>query len=107
RKLRDEVLDRYGGCCACCGESCKDFLTIDHINGGGSRERRTFKKGYSWYLYLRKAELRADLRVFCANCNIAFLWLGYCPHKPPRSLPDHTGRPIYLHDDRRKIEELV
>jgi hypothetical protein len=26
---------------------------------------------------------------------------------PATTIPDHTGRPIYLLDDRRRIEELI
>jgi hypothetical protein len=26
---------------------------------------------------------------------------------PATTLPDHTGRPVYLLDDRRPVEELV
>src|SRR5436853_1904161 len=42
-KLRLEVLKAYGGlapACACCGEGHIQFLTIDHVEGGGRMHRR-------------------------------------------------------------------
>src|SRR3990167_4100247 len=41
-RLRMQVMRHYGGdppMCACCGETELDFLTIDHINGGGRKHR--------------------------------------------------------------------
>src|SRR3990172_5963982 len=37
--LRREVLDHYGGACACCGETTLEFLSLDHKNGGGTKHR--------------------------------------------------------------------
>ena len=34
-----EAIEHYGKVCACCGESTYEFLCIDHINGGGNRQR--------------------------------------------------------------------
>jgi uncharacterized protein (DUF1501 family) len=39
--------------------------------------------------------------------NVLATLYGVLGIDPATTLPDHTGRPIYLLDDRRKIEELV
>lgn len=52
---------------------CKDVrcLQIDHIEGGGSKERRTVKNYETKYLYYVKHPKIAKkrLQVLCANCN--------------------------------------
>jgi hypothetical protein len=79
RKNQQLVVDAYGGKCVCCGESEYKFLEIDHINGGGTQQRREMQpdKFYRW--------LRDDhpegFRVLCSNCNRG-RWRngGECPH---------------------------
>jgi hypothetical protein len=39
RRRRQMVYDRYGGKCACCSETEFVFLSIDHIDGGGTQHR--------------------------------------------------------------------
>lgn len=78
RKL---VLDSYGPKCCCCGFDEMEVLVIDHIHGGGSRE----KKGYpsrNVYLFLKgKKPDRKKFQVLCPSCNQAKASLGQCPHK--------------------------
>src|ERR1035437_3095968 len=38
--VRERALIAYGGTCICCGETNLHFLSFDHINGGGGKERR-------------------------------------------------------------------
>src|SRR5262249_9050656 len=33
QRLRNEVLDHYGPVCVCCGQTNRDFLQVDHIDG--------------------------------------------------------------------------
>src|SRR6266542_6542283 len=49
RAIRIEAYKRYGPGCKCCGEVRLEFLTIDHIGGGGGDHRRKTKKvlGYT------------------------------------------------------------
>src|SRR5206468_7939701 len=37
--IRDAVLDAYGGACVCCGETTREFLTLDHVHNDGARYR--------------------------------------------------------------------
>jgi len=80
--IRAEVLESYGGKCECCGETEKDFLGMDHINGGGREDLKRLGKGwgYSFYLYLKK-EHPDHVRVLCHNCNFARGHYGTCPHE--------------------------
>jgi formylmethanofuran dehydrogenase subunit E len=44
------VINAYGGKCNCCGEDKYEFLAIDHVNGGGKKEREKM----SSYQIMRK-----------------------------------------------------
>lgn len=83
RRQKLEALKHYSGDppkCACCREAHIEFLSIDHINGNGSRERR--KRGYGYlYGYLKKEGYPSGYRVLCLNCNLALGHYGYCPHQ--------------------------
>lgn len=48
RRNKLKVLDHYSNgtmVCACCGEKNIEFLTIDHIDGGGHTHRKLLGKG--------------------------------------------------------------
>lgn len=92
RALRLEVLSRYGGSCACCGEEREPFLSIDHINGDGAEHRRAIcgdwskGSGSRVYRWLKANGFPADgFRVLCHNCNMARAMRGECPHEVERS----------------------
>lgn len=72
--LKARVLAAYGGKCECCGESNLVFLTIDHINNDGNRQRSK-TSGYSgthMYRWLdRNNYPRGQFQVLCWNCNCA------------------------------------
>ena len=83
-KLRQDMLDHYGNKCICCGETIKEFLCIDHINGGGNAHRRKINKGSGgvhFYAWLKEQNYPQGYRVLCFNCNTSLGWLGYCPHQ--------------------------
>jgi hypothetical protein len=69
--------------CECCGESYIEFLTIDHIDGGGERHRKSIgrRAGYEFYIWLIKNGFPNGYRVLCLNCNTSIGLYGYCPHK--------------------------
>ncbi len=83
RSLRKQVLDHYGRRCACCGETFEEFLTIDHIDGGGAEQKRNLNHN-SLYLWLRKQGMPEGFRTLCYSCNIARGAYGYCPHERER-----------------------
>lgn len=82
RKKKLEVLIHYGGNhpkCACCGEDIIEFLTIDHIYGGGTQHRNKVGYGYKFYQWLIKNNFPDGFQVLCRNCNWAKSH-GGCPH---------------------------
>lgn len=84
-RQKREVMDKYGGVCACCGESRIEFLAIDHINGGGGKHRReTGGGGSNFYRWLRNNNFPEGFRVLCHNCNQAIGHFGHCPHERER-----------------------
>jgi hypothetical protein len=82
RKLKSEMIAAYGGQCACCGERSIEFLTLDHINGGGRKHREELGGGNAIARDLKRRGWPKDgYRLLCANCNSALAWFGYCPHR--------------------------
>lgn len=84
RQLKEEVIREYGGRCICCGEDTYEFLTIDHIHGGGAehaRQLRAEKVGRNMYRWLKRHGYPKDnFQLLCMNCNFAKGKYGVCPH---------------------------
>lgn len=80
--LKVEVIKAYGGSCACCGDTHFEFLTIDHIKGGGTKHRKeSGLEGQSFYIWLKQNNFpKGDYRVLCISCNFSLGHYGYCPH---------------------------
>jgi hypothetical protein len=83
REYRRKALSMYGGVCQCCGEGRYEFLSFDHINGGGSAHRKTFTT-VNFIHWLLK-EKREGIQVLCHNCNQAKGAYGCCPHERERA----------------------
>jgi hypothetical protein len=81
QRLKASVLEHYGIACACCGESTYEFLCIDHINGGGNRQRKQFGCNRSFYSWLKRTGYPEGFRTLCHNCNQSLGYNGYCPHQ--------------------------
>lgn len=90
RRLRLEAISRYGGRCFCCGEWRYEFMAIDHINGGGNRERKTnaYGPGDGFVKWLKRSGWPAGFRIACHNCNSSFGWYGSCPHSSASSFDE-------------------
>ena len=73
KSVRLETLRHYSEgdpLCQICGERNITFLTIDHIEGGGSEHRRKITRGgYATYIWLRQHKFPEGFRVLCFNCN--------------------------------------
>ena len=82
RQARLDCINHYSSgenCCDCCGEKHIEFLCIDHIDGGGNRERKKLKVYLP--LYLKSHNYPEGYRILCHNCNMSIGFYGYCPHK--------------------------
>ncbi len=73
--------------CACCGIRGLDFLTLDHINNDGAKQRlQTLGAknmgGMHTYSWLKKRGFPQGFQVLCWNCNAAkHINKGTCPHQ--------------------------
>lgn len=82
--VRDAVYLAYGGYrCACCGETERMFLSIDHVNNDGAEHKRTCKirTGEQLYRWLIRNKFPVGFQILCMNCQ----WgkrnnNGVCPH---------------------------
>lgn len=85
-RLRMQVIEGYGGICACCGEAEPLFLAIDHVNGGGHKERKEKRLAATNLLrHLIKSDFPPEYRLLCHNCNMARGIYGFCPHEELRN----------------------
>lgn len=82
KRLRDQLVEAYGGRCACvnCPETNSEFLTLDHINGDGRVHR--MKLGSHTYADLRRRGWpKEGYRLLCWNCNAMTRGGRTCPHE--------------------------
>lgn len=80
-ELRTQVVKGYGGKCFCCGENKLEFLVINHVNGGGNKERKQITSYRSFITKIIKDNFPNKYNLLCHNCNSSFGHYGYCPHK--------------------------
>lgn len=82
-EYRLKVLNHYSNGelkCTCCGEDTYEFLSIDHVNGGGNQHRKELGSKYI-YSWLIQNDYPEGYQVLCHNCNMAKAFYGECPHK--------------------------
>ena len=73
KQRRDEILEFFGDKCVRCAFRDKRALQLDHIHGGGGKERKNGKAniGEQYALMLADPETaHAKYQLLCANCNI-------------------------------------
>lgn len=80
RTIREEAINAYGKICICCGESEIEFLTVDHIAGGGRKHRQEVGSGTKFYRWLKVNNYPDGFQILCMNCNWSKGRLGCCPH---------------------------
>jgi hypothetical protein len=80
-RAKEKCLDHYGHCCACpgCTVTIPEFLSVEHLKGGGIKHRKENKIGNMW-LWLVRHKFPAGFAVWCFNCNLAKGFFGVCPH---------------------------
>jgi len=98
-KSRLEVMVHYCGGkpkCQCCGEDEVRFLEIDHINGGGRKQRTTLGGGgCNFYRWLKKHHYPKGFQVLCMSCNGGKARNGgVCPHKDKSSSRFHVSEDV-------------
>jgi len=66
RQRRIDTIGAMGGSCFQCGFADRRALQIDHVNGGGTQER---KKLSYMQQHKRALEFPEEYQLLCANCN--------------------------------------
>lgn len=96
---RLQVVEGYGGHCACCGLGDERFLTIDHVNNNGNQHRRELGGGNRRILGdIIRQGFPPEYQLLCFNCNCAKSTNGgMCPHEADR----HTAL-----GDARMVRDL-
>ncbi len=84
QRLKINIFEHYGSTCVCCGEKRKEFLALDHINGGGNKHRKEIGVGERIYSWVRKNNYPPLFQILCHNCNMAKGIYGECPHETER-----------------------
>ena len=90
---KKRVFVAYGNKCACCGETQREFLSLDHVNNDGAKQRRELNKTNhkstrSTYYWAIKNNFPPSLQLLCYNCNMSKGFRGYCPHQIRRLKQD-------------------
>lgn len=72
--LKTKVFDYYSKGvwrCDCCGEDEVGFLTIDHMDNDGNKQRKEFgRQSTSLYLWIIKNNYPKKFKIMCFNCNL-------------------------------------
>ncbi len=72
-KLKIEVLTFYGNdklACVVCGENRLACLSIDHIDGGGNKQRKgSLHSPTGFYRWLKRNEYPNGYQTLCMNCQ--------------------------------------
>lgn len=76
-RLKIEVLKHYSPDLVCerCGEKDILVLSVDHINGGGNKQKKELGlMGGRFYQWLKNNNYPSGFRVLCMNCQWRELW---------------------------------
>ena len=81
--MKEIVFSHYGWFCACCGEKERAFLSMDHVNNDGYKDRASGSRSSAkLYRKIKKQGFPKTYQVLCMNCNFGKrMNNGVCPHK--------------------------
>lgn len=82
KRDRDQLVEAYGGKCACanCPEANPAFLTLEHTERNGQEHRA--KVGSHSYADLRRRGFpKEGFTLLCWNCNAMTRFGKKCPHE--------------------------
>ena len=68
-RLRSEVLQVLGNQCIQCGFNDPRALQIDHIHGGGRKDRKEKTSPWAFLKDIKLNGAQGKFQLLCANCN--------------------------------------
>lgn len=68
-ELRSQILLMFGSVCCRCGFTDVRALQIDHVNGGGTIDRKQSKSVTNYYRNILNSGGKG-YQLLCANCNV-------------------------------------
>lgn len=71
-RLKEEMVEVFGGCCSECGEDDVIVLVLDHINNNAQLDREENNHNGGFKLYSRLKRLgwpKEGYQLLCHNCN--------------------------------------
>ena len=82
QKVKEEVLSHYNKGklqCFACDENRLECLSIDHIEGGGTKQRKELgiTGSYQFYVWLRRQNYPEGYQVLCMNCQFVKRFRNY------------------------------
>jgi hypothetical protein len=82
-KKKVQAYEILGNKCACCGEDNFLFLTIDHVNNDGYKDKKRRRNlTYLMYIEIIRNTFPGKYQILCWNCNCAKRTnKGICPHQ--------------------------
>jgi hypothetical protein len=102
RKVKIAVRAFLGGKCSCCGISEFEFLTIDHVNNDGAKDKKNgIQSSHIYWKILKmlksftpRSEVEKTYRLLCFNCNSSkHFGHGKCVHerRPKMVMVEYVG----------------
>jgi hypothetical protein len=76
--------------CGCCGEDKLPFLALDHIAGGGAKQRQELGRGVNFWRWIIRSGFPPGIQVLCHNCNLCKSAYGSCAHTRKRAVADSS-----------------
>jgi hypothetical protein len=95
-RLREAALEAYGDRCACCGETHRDALAIDHVFENGAAHRReiqgrTHSGDTKFLLWLKTHDYPDGFQLLCHNCNFSkHINGGFCAIHQRQLMPANS-----------------
>ncbi len=68
-RCRRAVIELLGGKCIICGFMDIRALQVDHVLGGGNKDRKTTGRFTSFYILKELLNKSEKYQLLCANCN--------------------------------------
>src|ERR1022692_3922959 len=68
-RVRAIIIELLGGECVRCHFTDPRALQVDHVNGGGSKERKSTTRGFYHVVLENHLSKKTKYQLLCANCN--------------------------------------